>query len=65
MDKKFVRAMELVVGDILAPTLSHGVFSIKKIQRCNNALGEVEIVVIGSLSLMEKYDSFAKVAVLT
>ena len=65
MGRKIVKAGELAVGDILASTLSHEVFSIKSIQKRTNPFGETEIVVLGPLSILEKFDANAKVAVLT
>ena len=64
MGRKIVQAGELAVGDILAATLSHGVFSIRSVQKRINALGNSEIVVSGPLSILEKLDPAMKVTVL-
>lgn len=63
MAKRVVKAKDLKVGDILDGTLSHGVMSIKEIQRRVSPLG-TEITVIGPLHIMEKYHPDSYITIL-
>jgi len=64
MGKRIVKAKDLKVGDVLDKTVSHGVMSIKEIQKRLVPLAGDEIVVIGPLKITEKFHPNKMVTIL-